>query len=129
MLGEFGSFFAINSAIEVDLSGQINGEVAGDRYLGTVGGAGYFARAAITSDHGRSIIALPSTVQRGAVSRIVARIASGTVSTARADADLIVTEHGVADLRGATLKQRAERLIAIADPRHRDELERAAFSG
>lgn len=129
VLGEFGSFFAINSAIEVDLTGQINGEVAGDRYLGTVGGAGYFARAAITSDHGRSIIALPSTVQRGAVSRIVARIASGTVSTARADADLIVTEHGVADLRGATLKQRAERLIAIADPRHRDELERAAFSG
>ena len=122
VLAQLGSLFSINSAIEVDLTGQINGEVAGERYLGTVGGQGYFARAATTSDHGRSIIALPSTGVGGTVSRIVADIASGVVTTARSDADLIVTEHGVADLRGATLSQRALRLIAIADPKVRDEL-------
>ena len=68
-----------------------------------VGGQGAFARAALMSPHGRSIVALPSTARDGTISRIVARLADGIVSTARADADLVVTEHGVADLRGATL--------------------------
>jgi acetyl-CoA hydrolase len=125
VLASFGSFWAINSAVEVDLSGQINGELAAGRYVGTVGGALAFARAAITSPHGRSIVALPSTARDGSVSRIVARLADGVVSTPRADADLVVTEHGVADLRGATLRQRAERLVAVADPRHQPTLEAA----
>jgi acyl-CoA hydrolase len=125
VLARFGSFWAINSALEVDLSGQINGESAGGRYVGTVGGALAFARAAITSSHGRSIVALPSTARGGSVSRIVARLGDGVVSTPRADADLVVTEHGVADLRGATLRERAERLVAIADPRHQPSLEAA----
>jgi acetyl-CoA hydrolase len=90
-----------------------------------VGGALAFARAALTSAHGRSIIALPSTARDGSISRIVARLGDGIVSTPRADADLVVTEHGVADLRGASLRQRAERLIAIADPRHQPALEAA----
>ncbi len=124
VLAHFESFFAINSAIEVDLSGQINGEIAGRRHLGTVGGQGYFARAGLTSSRGRSIIALPSVVAGGLVSRIVASVASGIVTTSRADADIIVTEHGIADLQGASLRQRAARMIAIADPRHRDELAR-----
>jgi acyl-CoA hydrolase len=125
VLAGYGSFWAINSAVEVDLSGQINGESAGGRYVGTVGGALAFARAAITSPHGRSIVALPSTARGGSVSRIVARLADGVVSTPRADADLVVTEHGVADLRGATLGERVERLVAIADPGHREALEAA----
>ena len=124
VLGRLGSLFAINSALEVDLSGQVNAEMAGGRYAGAIGGQGAFVRAALTSESGRSIITLPSTAAGGTVSRIVATLADGVVTTPRSDADLIVTEHGVADLRGASLRQRAERLLAIADPRHRDELAR-----
>jgi acyl-CoA hydrolase len=123
VLARLGSLWAINSAVEVDLTGQINGESAGGRYVGTVGGALAFARAAITSPRGRSIVALPSTARGGTLSRIVARLGDGVVSTPRADADLVVTEHGVADLRGASLRQRAERLVAIADPAQRPALE------
>ena len=122
VLGRLGSLFAINSAIEVDLTGQINGESAAGQYVGTIGGQGAFARAALTSASGRSIVALPSTARDGTISRIVPRFADGIVSTARADADLIVTEHGVADLRGASSTERAARLLAITDPRHRDAL-------
>ena len=124
VLGRLGSLFAINSALEVDLSGQVNAEMVAGRYAGAIGGQGAFVRAALTSDHGRSIITLPSTAAGGTVSRIVATLADGVVTTPRSDADLIVTEHGVADLRGASLRQRAERLLAIADPRHRDGLAR-----
>jgi acyl-CoA hydrolase len=125
VLAGLGSLHAINSAVEVDLTGQINGESAAGRYVGLVGGQGAFARAALMSPRGRSIVALPSTARGGTVSRIVARLGDGIVSTARADADLVVTEHGVADLRGATLAERARRLAAIADPRHRDALSAA----
>jgi acetyl-CoA hydrolase len=125
VLASLGTLHAINSAVEVDLTGQINGESAAGRYVGLVGGQPAFARAALMSPTGRSIVAMPSTAQGGAVSRIVARLGDGIVSTARADADLVVTEHGVADLRGATLRERAIRLTAIADPRHREALEAA----
>jgi acetyl-CoA hydrolase len=124
VLGSFASFFAVNSAIEVDLTGQINAEMVDGRHVGTIGGQGAFARAALMSANGRSIIALPSTARGGAVSRIVARLADGVVSTPRSDADVIVTEHGVADLRGQSTHERATRLIAIAHPDHREELER-----
>ena len=126
VLAELNTLYAINSAIEIDLTGQINGELANGQYIGTVGGQGAFAWAAITSRAGRSIVALPSTARGGSVSRIVQSLAGGVTSTPRSDADLIVTEYGVADLRGATLKERVERLIAIAHPRHRDELSRPA---
>jgi acyl-CoA hydrolase len=126
VLAALGSLHAINSAVEVDLTGQINGESAAGRYVGLVGGQGAFARAALMSPRGRSIVALPSTARDGTVSRIVARLGDGIVSTARADADLVVTEHGVADLRGATLAERRARLLAIADPRHREALQTAA---
>ena len=128
VLANLRTLHAINSAIEVDLTGQINSESAAGSYVGTVGGQGAFARAAVTSAHGRSIIALPSTARSGSTSRIVHRLFDGTTSSARADADLVVTEHGVADLRGATLAQRTERLLAIADPRHRDELRAGSAS-
>ncbi len=94
------SLHAINSAIEVDLTGQIGAEVAAGRYVGAIGGQGGFARAAAMAPAGRSIVALPSTARNGTISRIVARL-GGPVTTPRADADLVVTEHGVADLRGA----------------------------
>jgi acetyl-CoA hydrolase len=122
VLSAFQSFYAINSAIEVDLTGQVNGESAAGQYVGLVGGQGAFARAAMTSRSGRSVVALPSTARGGTVSRIVTRLDGGIASAPRADSDLVVTEHGIADLRGATLEERAERMLAIADPRHRDEL-------
>jgi acetyl-CoA hydrolase len=124
VLSSFDAFFAINAAIEVDLGGQINAETMIGAYIGAVGGQGAFARAGAAAPHGRSIIALASTAGDGAISRIVARLGDGVTSTPRADADLVVTEHGVADLRGATLSQRAARLIAVAAPAHRDALRR-----
>jgi acyl-CoA hydrolase len=114
---------AINSAIEVDLTGQVNSETARSRYVGAVGGATDFLRAAARSDGGVPVIALPSTA--GAASRIVARL-SGPASQARADAAVIVTEYGIADLRGLTLSQRRERMLAIAHPDHTAALEAAS---
>jgi acetyl-CoA hydrolase len=113
---------AINAALEVDLTGQVNAETIGGAYVGAVGGQVDFVRAAMASPGGRSIIALPSTARGGEASRIVPRLKDGIVTTSRADADLVVTEHGIADLRGATVRERTDRLLAIADPRHRDRL-------
>lgn len=113
-------FTAINSAIEVDLTGQLNTEMMRGRYVGAVGGAADFMRGAASSKGGLAITVLPSTA--GSASRIVARL-SGPASVARSDAGVIVTEHGVADLRGLTLAQRRERMLAIADPGHRAALE------
>lgn len=116
---------AINAAIEVDLTGQINAEVAAGCYVGAVGGAVDFLRGAAKSRGGLPIVALPATAK--GQTRIVAQLA-GPVSTPRSDAGLIVTEHGVADLRGQTLSRRVQRLIAIAAPEHREDLERQAHA-
>ena len=116
---------AINSALEVDLFGQANVEWRGGRLSSGLGGAPDFARAARRSPGGRAILALPASAARGTVSRIVARLEVPTVSIPRDDTDLVVTEHGVADLRGATLDGRAEALIAIAAPAHREVLSAA----
>ncbi|MBE0620845.1 MAG: acetyl-CoA hydrolase/transferase family protein [Burkholderiales bacterium] len=121
VLAQQERFTAINSAVEVDLSGQINAEVAAGVYVGAVGGAVDFLRAAHYSRGGLPIVALPSTA--GKHSRIVAKL-GGPVSTPRSDAGIIVTEYGVADLRGATLAERARRMLAIAHPEHRERLER-----
>ena len=126
VLGAFGALYAVNSAIEVDLTGQINAETIGGEHVGLIGGQGAFTRAASTSATGRSIIALGSVARGGEVSRIVARLPDGVVTTPRADADLFVTEHGVADLRGVPIAERRARMIAIADPRHRDDLSRSS---
>jgi acyl-CoA hydrolase len=117
---------AINSATEVDLTGQANLETAAGRYIGAVGGAADFLRGAARSPGGLPVIALPSTA--GTASRIVAAL-SGPATLARADTGVIVTEHGVADLRGLTLNQRRERMLAIAHPDHRAALEAAACDG
>lgn len=118
-------FHTINSAIEIDLSGQVNSEVAGGRYLGAVGGQVDFVRAGVASKGGRSLIAFPSATPDGKHSRIVASLGDRPVTTARSDVDVIVTEHGAAHLRGCSLRERALRLIAIAHPDHREALARA----
>jgi len=126
ILGQIGNFVAVNSAVEVDLTGQINSEVAGGRYVGAVGGIVDFLRAAGSVERGVPIVALPSVARDR--SRIVAQL-SGPVSVPRADSCVIVTEHGIADLRGLSLKQRIGTMIAIAHPRHREDLARAARDG
>jgi acetyl-CoA hydrolase len=85
-----------------------------------------FVRAANRAPEGRSIIALPSTSRDRRHSRIVARLRDGVVTTPRAEADCVVTEHGIAELKGRSLAERAAALLAIADPAFRPELERAA---
>ena len=113
---------SVNAAIEVDLSGQVNSEIAVGRYLGAIGGQVDFVRGAQASPGGRSIIALPSTTPDGRYSRIVASLEGRPVTTARADVDLVITEYGVADLKGRSLAERAARLAAIAHPAFRDAL-------
>jgi len=110
---------AINSAIEVDLSGQVNCELARGRYVGAVGGAVDFLRGAAASHGGVPVIALPSMA--GGASRIVTTL-SGPVSIARSDVGVIVTEYGSADLRRVSVTRRYELLIGIAHPDQRDTL-------
>jgi acyl-CoA hydrolase len=112
----------MNSALQVDLTGQVNAEVAGTRYLGGVGGQTDFLRGAQLSPDGRSIIMLPATAARGTLSRIVTRLDDSVVTSPRSTVDFVVTEFGVADLRGRSLAERADALIAIAAPEHRDAL-------
>jgi acetyl-CoA hydrolase len=126
VLGNFCRFVAINSALEIDLAGQVNAETAQGRHIGLVGGQMDFVRAANRAPEGRSIIALPATSRDRRHSRIVARLADGIVTTPRAEADCIVTEYGIAELKGRTLAERARALIAVADPAFRAELEQAA---
>ena len=121
VLAQIEHFVALNSAVEVDLTGQINAEVAAGVYVGAVGGAGDFIRAAQRSKGGLPVVALPATAGRH--SRIVAKL-SGPVSTPRSDAGIIVTEYGIADLRGLGLAERVRRMIAIAHPEHQGKLER-----
>jgi 4-hydroxybutyrate CoA-transferase len=114
---------AINSAIEVDLTGQVCADSMGTRLYSGVGGQMDFMRGAALSPGGKPIIALPSTARGGSVSRIVATLAVGAgVTTTRAHVHYIVTEHGVAYLHGKSIRERAAALIEIADPAFRDEL-------
>lgn len=114
---------SINSAIEIDLMGQVVSESIGDRQFSGVGGQVDYVRGANLSRGGKSIIALPSTARGGKSSRIVPQIAMGAaVTTSRNDVDYVVTEYGVAHLKGKSLRERAESLIAIAHPDFRDEL-------
>jgi acyl-CoA hydrolase len=126
ILSQLGNFVAINSAIEVDLTGQVNAEVAAGEYIGGTGGQGDFVRGAQMAAAGRSIIALPATARDDTVSRIVPQLADGIVTTPRSDADVIVTEFGAAELRGQPLAERGRRLAAISHPRFRAALEVAA---
>ena len=123
VLAQLRSLVAINAAIEVDLSGQIGAEVRGGAYVGAVGGQADFCRAASTTG-ARSIIALRARSAGG--SAINPALQGGSVTTPRTDVDYVVTEYGVARLRGASLAERAARLIAVAAPEYRAGLERSA---
>jgi acyl-CoA hydrolase len=120
---------ALNSAIEVDLTGQVCADSMGHMPYSGIGGQVDFLRGAARSKGGMPIIALPATAKDGAVSRIVPNLRPGAgVVTSRGDVHYVITEHGVAYLHGKTIRQRAEALIRIADPKFRDELEREAVA-
>jgi acyl-CoA hydrolase len=118
VLARLDNLVAINSAIEVDLTGQVNAEVAAGTYVGAVGGALDFFEGANRSRGGLPMIALPST-------RIVSRL-SGPVSTPRCNAGIVVTEHGAVDLRGLSIRERLPRMISLAAPEFREQLARDA---
>lgn len=118
---------AINSAVEVDITGQVCSDSIGTYHYSGIGGQMDFMRGAALSEGGKPIIALPSTTPKG-LSKIVSLLKPGAgVVTTRGHAHYIVTEYGVAYLYGKNMKQRAKELIAIAHPNHREQLERAAF--
>ncbi len=118
---------AVNSAIEVDLTGQVCSDSIGAYIYSGFGGQVDFIRGAARSRGGRPIIAVPSSAKKGLMSRIVPYLKEGAgVVTSRADVHYVVTEHGVANLFGKNLRERAEALIGIADPRFQDDLEAAA---
>jgi len=124
-LAALPDFVTVNTAVEVDLTGQVNAEQVGGDYLGGTGGQADYVRAGHRSPGGHAIIALPATAKAGTQSRIVLRLASG-VTTARTDVDVVVTEFGSAELRAQPFRERARRLTAIAHPDFRDALERDA---
>lgn len=120
VIRQLDNFVSINSAVEVDLYGQMNAEFAGGRQLSGTGGSVDFMRAARASRGGRSIIAMNATARGGSVSRIVPRVEM--VTALRTDVDVVVTEYGVARLDGQPVAERARRLIAVAAPGFRDAL-------
>lgn len=114
---------AINTALEIDLTGQVCSDSIGDKFYSGVGGAVDFNRGAAHAKDGKAIIALPSTAKGGAVSRIVSRLAAGAgVVTTRADVHYVVTEYGAAYLHGKSVAERALALISIAHPKFREQL-------
>ena len=129
IVAQIDRFVAINSALEIDLAGQVTAESLGPRQVAGIGGQFDFVLGASRSRGGAAIVALPSTGRDGAVSRIVQRLSAGAaVTSPRALADWVVTEHGAAGLRGKGERGRAEALIAVAHPRFREELLQRATS-
>jgi 4-hydroxybutyrate CoA-transferase len=126
VIRQLPQFVSVNSAVEVDLFGQVNAEVAGGRQISGTGGSVDFMRAAKASPGGRSIVAMNATARGGTISRIVPRV--DLVTALRTDVDIIVTEFGVAELRSLSAAERARALIEIAAPEFRDSL-RDAVSG
>jgi 4-hydroxybutyrate CoA-transferase len=123
IIGQHDDMISINSALQVDLSGQVNAEMIGHLQFSGTGGQVDFVRGASRSNGGKSIIAMPSTAARGSISRICRQLDEGAaVTTSRNDVHYVITEYGIANLRGKTLQQRAEALIEIAHPAFRASL-------
>lgn len=123
IIGQHDNMISINSAIQVDLMGQVNAEMIGSKQFSGVGGQVDFIRGASRSRNGKAIIALPSTASSGQISRIACELDRGaTVTTSRNDVHYVVTEFGAADLRGKTLRERAKSLINISHPDFRSSL-------
>jgi acyl-CoA hydrolase len=127
IIGREPRFVAINATTEVDFYGQCASETVGGRYYSSSGGQYDFSRGAMYSEEGQGFIVLQSTTRDGSVSKIRPTLSPGSVvTTSKNTVDKIVTEFGVAEMRGRTLRQRAQALISIADPKFRDELTTAA---
>lgn len=123
IIGQNDQLISINSALQVDLYGQVCADTIGYRQYSAVGGQVDYVRGARLSRGGKSIIALPSTASGGKLSRIAVHQEEGAaVTTSRNDVDYVVTEYGIAGLRGKTIRQRANALIEIAHPQFREEL-------
>jgi acetyl-CoA hydrolase len=115
---------AINSAIEIDLTGQVCADSVGYRFYSGFGGQADFIRGAAKSEGGKPIIALPSTARKGTISRITTKLMEGAgVTTTRGDVHYVVTEYGSVNLHGRSVRQRVQLLISIAHPSFREELE------
>lgn len=126
VLGQLSRLVTLNSALEVDLTGQVNAEASGANYMGGTGGQVDFVRAGARSPGGASLMVLAASAKGGTISKIVPAL-FGPVTTARSEVDVVVTEYGAAELKGQTLAERARRLTAVAHPDFREELDRAAY--
>ena len=129
IVGQHENMVSINSALQVDLMGQVNAEMIGARQFSGIGGQVDFVRGVSLAKNGVSIIALPSTASKGTISRITCELDRGAaVSTSRNDVHYVVTEFGIANLRGKSLRERAEALIQIAHPDFRESLKEEAIA-
>jgi 4-hydroxybutyrate CoA-transferase len=127
IIGRNDNVRSINSCIEVDLFGQVCAETIGPKHFSGVGGQVDFVRGAKRSKGGKSIIAMNSTAKNGTISKVKTVLTKGAVvTTSRNDVDTIVTEYGIARMRGKTYAERARELISIAHPKFREELEKEA---
>lgn len=127
IIGKHPNFISVNSALQVDFWGQVSAESLGSYHVSGTGGQLDYVRGALKSPGGKSFIAFPSTAKDGTVSRIVPTLDTGAiVTTNKNEVDSIVTEYGIADLRGKTLSERTKALITIAHPKFREKLLKAA---
>ena len=123
VIGQNDNLISINAALQVDLMGQVCSEAMGLKQFSGIGGQVDFVRGAAFSKGGKSILAFPSTAKKGTVSKIVPSLTEGAcVTTSRTDVDYVITEFGIAELKGRTLRERARNLINIAHPNFREEL-------
>jgi acyl-CoA hydrolase len=128
VIGRERQFVSINATVEVDFLGQCNSETIDGRPYSGSGGQADFARGAMHSPQGQGFVVLPATARGGSTSRIVARLSPGAaVTTDKNTVDKVVTEFGVAELRGRTIAERTRALIDIAHPDHREELDKAGW--
>lgn len=123
VIGQNSKMVSINSCLQVDFNGQVNSESMGTQQFSGVGGQLDYIRGSFLSPGGKAILAMPSTAKKGTFSRIVPVFEAGTtVTTPRTDTHYIVTEYGIANLRGKSLRERAKLLIGIAHPKFHEEL-------
>jgi len=123
VISQNNQLISINSALQIDLMGQVNAEMVGSLQFSGIGGQGDYIRGASRSPGGKSIIALPSTASKGKISRIACRLDPGSaVTTSRYDVHYVATEYGIVNLRGKSLRERAKALISIAHPDFREAL-------
>ncbi|GAX90268.1 acetyl-CoA hydrolase/transferase family protein [Effusibacillus lacus] len=127
VISQFDNIVSINATVEVDFLGQCNSETIGGKYYSSTGGQADFAKGVRLAKNGRGIICLHSTAKNGQVSKIVPTLPEGAVvTTSKNDVDIVVTEYGMAELKGKTIRERTKALIGIAHPKFREELEFAA---